>query len=280
MIFIMLIRVQNIFLATKNIEETSQKFSIFFRRKPNFIGQSRKLGIDIISFGLNKTNICLISPKNSGIWSEKLNNFLKNKGEGIFGINFFSNDFNNDYNNFVKNHLKVSGKIESSFEGNNDIEIKFSFFNILDKTIESLNILVSSKIDFQDNKSSLKNNVSKVNQLVIQTEDPDTIKEIFEGKLSIRLALDKTFKKWAGRMLFFRLGGVTLEVIEGKDIKQNSEYFGIGWHADNYNKCYDDLINDGFRLSEIRAGRKEGTLVSTLKEPILNIPTILIGLEE
>ena len=280
MIFIMLIRVQNIFLATKNIEETSQKFSIFFRRKPNFIGQSRKLGIDIISFGLNKTNICLISPKNSGIWSEKLNNFLKNKGEGIFGINFFSNDFNNDYNNFVKNHLKVSGKIESSFEGNNDIEIKFSFFNILDKTIESLNILVSSKIDFQDNKSSLKNNVSKVNQLVIQTEDPDTIKEIFEGKLSIRLALDKTFKKWAGRMLFFRLGGVTLEVIEGKDIKQNSEYFGIGWHADNYNKCYNDLINDGFRLSEIRAGRKEGTLVSTLKEPILNIPTILIGLEE
>ncbi len=280
MIFIMLIRVQNIFLATKNIEETSQKFSIFFRRKPNFIGQSRKLGIDIISFGLNKTNICLISPKNSGIWSEKLNNFLKYKGEGIFGINFFSNDFNNDYNNFVKNHLKLSGKIESSFEGNNDIEIKFSFFNILDKTIESLNILVSSKIDFQDNKSSLKNNVSKVNQLVIQTEDPDTIKEIFEGKLSIRLALDKTFKKWAGRMLFFRLGGVTLEVIEGKDIKQNSEYFGIGWHADNYNKCYDDLINDGFRLSEIRAGRKEGTLVSTLKEPILNIPTILIGLEE
>tara|TARA_B100000212_G_scaffold88847_1_gene65100 strand:+ start:628 stop:1458 length:831 start_codon:yes stop_codon:yes gene_type:complete len=276
----MLIRVQNIFLATKNIEETFQKFSIFFRRKPNFIGQSRKLGIDIISFGLNKTNICLISPKNSGIWSEKLNNFLKNKGEGIFGINFFSNDFNNDYNNFVKNHLKVSGKIESSFEGNNDIEIKFSFFNILDKNIESLNILVSSKIDFQDNKSSLKNNVSKVNQLVIQTEDPDTIKEIFEGKLSIRLALDKTFKKWAGRMLFFRLGGVTLEVIEGKDIKQNSEYFGIGWHADNYNKCYDDLINDGFRLSEIRAGRKEGTLVSTLKEPILNIPTILIGLEE
>lgn len=280
MIFIMLIRVQNIFLATKTIEKTSQKFSIFFQRKPNFIGQSRKLGIDIISFGLNKTNICLISPKNSGIWSEKLNNFLKYKGEGIFGINLFSNDFNNDYNNFVKKHLKLSGKIESSFEGNNDIEIKFSFFNILDKTIESLNILVSSKIDFQDNKSSLKNNVSKVNQLVIQTEDPDTIKEIFEGKLSIRLALDKTFKKWAGRMLFFRLGGVTLEVIEGKDIKQNSEYFGIGWHADNYNKCYDDLINDGFRLSEIRAGRKEGTLVSTLKEPILNIPTILIGLEE
>ena len=280
MIFKMLTRVQNIFLATKNIEETSQKFSIFFGRSPDFIGQSINLGIDIIIFGLNNTNICLISPKSSGFWFETLNNFLKNKGEGIFGINFSSDDFDNDYNNFTKNNLKLSDKIESNFEGNNNDKIKFSFFNIFDKAIENLNIFVSNEMNFQNNKANSKNNVSKVNQIVIQTEAPDTIKDIFDGKLSIRLALDKTFKEWAGRMLFFRLGGVTLEVIEGKDIKQNSKYFGIGWHADNYNKCYNSLLNDGFSLSEIRKGRKEGTLVSTLKKPILNIPTILIGLEE
>ena len=120
MIFKMLTRVQNIFLATSNIEETSQKFSIFFGRKPNFIGQSRNLGIDIISFGLYKTNICLISPKSPGIWFEDLNNFLKIKGEGIFGINFSSDDFDNDYNNFAKNDLKLSNKIDSCFEGNNE----------------------------------------------------------------------------------------------------------------------------------------------------------------
>lgn len=280
MIFKMLTRVQNIFLATSNIEETSQKFSIFFGRNPNFIGQSRNLGIDIISFGLYKTNICLISPKSPGIWFETLNNFLKIKGEGIFGINFSSDDFDDDYNNFEKNDLKLSNKIESCFEGNNDNQIKFSFFNILDKNIESLNILVSHEMDFQNNIANSNNNVSKVNQLVIQTETPDLIKDIFEGKLGIRLALDKTFKEWAGRMLFFRLGGVTLEVIEGKDIGQNTKYFGIGWHAENYNKCYNNLINDGFSLSEIRKGRKEGTVVSTIKEPILKIPTILIGLEE
>ena len=32
-------------------------------------------------------------------------------------------------------------------------------------------------------------------------------------------------------------------------------------------------------LFEIRKGRKPGTLVSTLKNPILGIPTILIGLD-
>tara|TARA_B100000609_G_C17209319_1_gene432846 strand:+ start:1102 stop:1932 length:831 start_codon:yes stop_codon:yes gene_type:complete len=276
----MLTRVQNIFLATNNIEETSKKFTIFFKRNPDFVGHSKKLGIHIISFGLNKTNICLISPKSNGVWFEALNNFLKKKGEGIFGVNFSSDNFDNDYNNFVKNELKLSNKIETSFEGNKKDQIKFSFSNILNKTVESLNIVISNEMDFQNNRENSKNNVSKVNQLVIQTKSPDTIKDFFRDKLSIRLALDKTFKEWAGRMLFFRLGGVTLEVIEGQDIKQNSKYFGIGWHTDNYNKCYNDLLKNGFRLSKIRIGRKEGTLVSTLKDPILNIPTILIGLEE
>ena len=280
MIFKMLTRVQNIFLVTKNLEETSRKFSIFFGRKSNFTGQSKNLGIDIISFGLNKTNICLISPKSSGIWSKTINNFLKNKGEGIFGINFSSDNLESDYDNFVKNKLKLSDKISGYFEGNNKSQIKFSFFNILDNNIKNLNILISNEIDFQNNKVYSKNNVSKVNQLVIQTDDPESIKGIFDGKLRIRLALDKTFKEWAGRMLFFRLGGVTLEVVEGKDIKQNSQYYGIGWHADNYNNCYNALLKDGFSFSEIRKGRKKGTLVSTLKKPILNIPTILIGLEE
>ena len=280
MIFKMLTRVQNIFLVTKNLEETSRKFSIFLGRKSNFTGQSKNLGIDIISFGLNKTNICLISPKSSGIWSKTINNFLKNKGEGIFGINFSSDNLESDYNNFVKNKLKLSDKISGYFEGNNKSKIKFSFFNILNNNIKSLNILISNEIDFQNNKVYSKNNVSKVNQIVIQTENPEAIKDIFEEKLRIRLALDKTFKEWAGRMLFFRLGGVTLEVVEGKDIKQNSQYYGIGWHADNYNNCYNALLKDGFSFSEIRKGRKKGTLVSTLKKPILNIPTILIGLEE
>ena len=80
-------------------------------------------------------------------------------------------------------------------------------------------------------------------------------------------------------MLFFRLGGVTLEVIEGRDLKHNCGYFGIGWHTDNYNNCYKRLIEDGFGFSEIRKEEKR-YFGFNLKEPMLNIPTILIGLEE
>lgn len=276
----MLTRLQNIFLATKNIEKTSKQFSSFFSKNPDFIGHSKNLGIDIIVYDISKTNICLICPKNNGFWFDSLSNFLKEKGEGIFGVNFSSDDIDKDYSNFVKNGLEVNEKNESNFESSKESQLKFSFFNIMDNSIDNLNILVSNEINFSKKGINSIDRISKVNQLVIQTEFPDSIIDIFEKKLNIRLALDKTFKEWSGRMLFFRIGGVTLEVIEGKNIKLNSEYFGIGWHTNNFNKCYNDLVEEGLKLSEIRKGRKKGTIVSTLKNPMLNIPTILIGLEE
>ena len=66
---------------------------------------------------------------------------------------------------------------------------------------------------------------------------------------------------------------------KGDKVNDLAEYYGIGWHTDDFNSCYRSLISKGFELSEVRKGRKPGTLVSTLKNPMLGIPTILIGLE-
>ena len=47
--------------------------------------------------------------------------------------------------------------------------------------------------------------------------------------------------------------------------------------TDNFIKSYENLVKKGFIFSKIRKGRKVGTLVATLNEPPLGIPTILIG---
>ena len=68
-------------------------------------------------------------------------------------------------------------------------------------------------------------------------------------------------------------------VIENYDIKSLS-YGGVGWHSENISKCHKRLISSNFDMSEVRKGRKPGTIVSTIRNAPLLIPTIIIGLDD
>jgi hypothetical protein len=79
-------------------------------------------------------------------------------------------------------------------------------------------------------------------------------------------------------MLFFRTGKLTLEVIESQREKPGEDYFwGIAYQCADLEKTAARLTARGVALSGIRAGRKQGSVVATLKSHCLGIPTLLIG---
>jgi len=47
---------------------------------------------------------------------------------------------------------------------------------------------------------------------VLRTRDPEAARAFFGEGLGLRLALDREFPAWGARLLFFRVGGVTVEV--------------------------------------------------------------------
>lgn len=118
----------------------------------------------------------------------------------------------------------------------------------------------------------------RVDHLVLRTTSaPDCI-DLFGRQLGIRLALDQTVPEWGGRMLFFRTGKLTLEVIESQRETPTEDYFwGIAYQCADLEKTAAHLAARGVALSEIRAGRKQGSVVATVKSHCLGIPTLLIG---
>ena len=145
-----------------------------------------------------------------------------------------------------------------------------------------LNLLIFDKDTSLTNKGNYEDDtISKFNQIIIYTPDVEYLRNLFTEKLGIRLALDKVFNFGEKdiRMMFFRIGGVTLEVIENPDSKSLS-YGGVGWHSENISKCHKRLIDSNFELSEIRKGRKPGTVVATIRNAPLKMPTIIIGLDD
>jgi hypothetical protein len=117
-----------------------------------------------------------------------------------------------------------------------------------------------------------------VDHLVLRTASANGCIDLFGRQLGIRLALDQSVPEWGGRMLFFRAGKLTLEVIESQREKTVEDYFwGIAYQCADLEKTAARLTERDVALSEIRAGRKPGSVVATVKSHCLGIPTLLIG---
>ena len=120
--------------------------------------------------------------------------------------------------------------------------------------------------------------ISAVDHLVLQTNDAEDCIRIFgEEGLGIRLALDQLVPEWGGRMLFFRAGKMTLEVIHNQKQPLEQDFFwGITYLCQDLDTTIDALDAAGVSHSEIREGRKPGTRVASVKSHTLGLPTLLI----
>mgnify|MGYP003324606940 FL=1 len=119
--------------------------------------------------------------------------------------------------------------------------------------------------------------INKLDHVVINTNDPEGFKSLYEDSFGIRLALDQTIEKWGGRMLFFRLNHTTIEVI-GKPNEDDpaDKLWGLAWSVEDLKATHQRLVKEGIEISEVKAGRKENTLVCTVKSDTCNVPTLLI----
>jgi catechol 2,3-dioxygenase-like lactoylglutathione lyase family enzyme len=116
-----------------------------------------------------------------------------------------------------------------------------------------------------------------VDHLVLQTQNADACIALFRDRLSLRLALDQEVPEWGGRMLFFRHGKMTLEVIQNLKEPPASDFFwGITYLCRDLEFTTAKLEALGIELSPIRDGRKPGTRVSTVKSHCLGLPTLLL----
>ena len=123
----------------------------------------------------------------------------------------------------------------------------------------------------------LESSILNIDHVVLHTRDADACVALFAGSLGIRLALDKTVPEWGGRMLFFRTGGITLEVIEAKGQESGADYlWGIALQCTNIEHTAKALTQRGVSLSDVRDGRKPGTRVASIKSHTLRIPMLLI----
>ena len=122
--------------------------------------------------------------------------------------------------------------------------------------------------------------IRALDHVVVFSADIEATRDFYADGLGIRLALDRSFEKRGVRLVFFRIGGVTIEIGGRLGVEPQPDsvdrFGGLAWQVPNIDAIRSRLLADRFDVSEIRDGNKAGTRVCTVRDPVHAVPTLLI----
>jgi catechol 2,3-dioxygenase-like lactoylglutathione lyase family enzyme len=122
--------------------------------------------------------------------------------------------------------------------------------------------------------------VHGIDHIVVRTEDPEAAIGFFSDRLGLRLALDKRFPQWDARLIFLRVGHITVELAApleaSADAKPTDDAWGISWQVADADAAQARLAEAGFDVSPVRTGRRPGSRVFSLRGEPCGVATLFL----
>ena len=272
--------IDHILVAVKDLEKAVRDYSLVFGFGPTWQGNHPSLGTKNALFPLENMYLELIAIDDEGPLSETVNEHLKKNGESIFGLALETDNIE-----LAKNELSASFNTDleiSDGKGVNNISKDERYWrnifipNKFSRGIFTL-LIQHTKGILPEHDISDESNISRMDHVVINSNDPDGLVDLYSDKYGIRLALDQFVEKWGGRMLFFRTDHTTIEAIGiKKDGPAEDFLWGLAWTTKDIKKTHKRLVDAGVNVTDIKDGRKPKTLVATIKSHCADVPTLLI----
>ena len=275
----MISSLDHLIIAVKDLDKAEQDYSKIFGMLPVWRGEHKELGTINSIFNFQNTYFELLAANGDGLGAALVNNALEANGEGLTGIVLGTDNIKEAFSSIQVAGFSIGDVSEG--EGNNLKDLKIRKWKNLFLPPELTRGLFSFIIQHTDGELPASNyqasSVSKLDHVVINTNDADGFISVYQDVFKIRLALDKVIEHWKKRMLFFRLNKTTIEVIESKDDQPaNDQLWGLAWEVKNIEDAYQRLIGEGVDVTPVQKGIKENTLVATIKSHTHNVPTLLI----
>ena len=276
----MISTLDHLIIAVKDLEEAEKNYKKIFGADPVWRGEHKALGTTNSIFNFKNTYFELLAAKGSGLGAELVNNSIAERGDGLLGIVFGTDDINQTTNSLKEIGYEVSNPVEGEGENSKNKEIrKWKNLFLPQELTRGIFSFIIQHIDGSLAKSDIysKGEINKLDHVVINTNDADGFIKVYKNIFNIRLALDKVIEHWKSRMLFFRVNKTTIEVIEKKDENDSKDsLWGLAWEVDSIEEAHKRLTKEGVEISSIKEGLKENTLVATIKSHTHNVPTLLI----
>jgi catechol 2,3-dioxygenase-like lactoylglutathione lyase family enzyme len=279
----------HVVVAVRDLERAAETYGTLLGLRPSWRGGHPELGTANVLYRLRNTYLELLSPVGKGLGARTLREHLDEHGESPFALAFGTPDAAACAGELRKRGLHPTDARES--EGRDEASgAKRRWRSLFLPRTDTRGVTLFA-IQHLTRPDALPpaepmvdpaSTVHGIDHVVISTEDPDASGVLYGDRLGIRLALDRTFEKRGVRLLFFRVGGVTVELasrLGSNDADAPDSFWGISYQVSDVDAAQRRLIAAGFDVSETRGGHKEGTRVCTVRRETHGVATLLLGPE-
>lgn len=287
----MLETLDHLILSVQDLDSAVRAYTRILGRTPSWRGEHPGAGTINALFRIDNTYVELLAPEGEGPIGNALRTRLSGEGEGLAGLAFGTSDADACHARFAQQGLHPL-PVEEGMGRDVDSGAFRRWRRVPLAPGETRGVLIFalehlSEPEILPRASALEAEEASVHALdhvVVQTADPDAAKILYGEKLGLRLALDREFPQWHSRMLFFRVGGATVEVVAGAGGSADEQapaadrdrLSGLCWRVGDAEAARARLAEEGFDVSEVRPGRKPGTRVFTLRDGSCGIPTLML----
>lgn len=236
-------------------------------------------------FRLGNTSLELLAPAGEGPLGQRLAELIEANGPGLTTLAFGSDGLVADRETFVRRGLEPSDITSGqSRHAETGAERRWQSLRLPDEKAGGIKVFV-----VEPGEGALApapaaaDAVHGLDHAVVNTAAPDRALAFYGARLGLRLAMDRTNPDWGVRLIFFRTGGLTIEIArrlsEPEDTGRPDTFWGLTWAVKDIDAAHTRLSASGFDISEIRKGRKPGSWVFTIRNGTMSVPTLFIAHE-
>lgn len=278
----MITGLDHVLIVCPSIDDGETAYTTLLGREPDWRSQDPGGAASVI-WQLENTALEIMAPTGGGPLARRLHVMLDQDGPGLKTLVFASNDLAEDRIALDRRGLKPDEITASeSTDPRASIPRTWGRMRLDDAHTHGVRMFVLARKspDPVSYKPASGDTVARLDHVVINTANPDRAAALYGARLGLRLALDRSNPDWDMRLMFFRTGGLTIELahkLSGGVGNQPDKLWGLSWKVPDLEAAHNRLLDRDIAVTSIRAGRRTGTKVFSVRDSTLGIPTLFLS---
>jgi catechol 2,3-dioxygenase-like lactoylglutathione lyase family enzyme len=272
----MLTTFDHVTVAVNDVDAGVQAYERVLGATPIWRGEHPELGTAGALFALANAVVELVGPRAGAEEAAGLREWLERRGEGLQALAFGTDDAAGCAATLRERGVRATPPQPGHARDGEGSVRRYQTVDLSPRVTRGISVLAVERegATLFASRAHEPASAEALDHVVVRTSDAEAAIALYGRGLGLRLALDREVR--GARMLFFRVGGVTIEVIVDPSLGPADAFGGVAYRVRDLDAAHARARASGLEVSEARDGMKPGTRVFTVRSGACGVPTLVV----